>query len=105
MNAFHPERDDLFLLGMVEAAGLGWQARADQAEMVALYLLAKQQAPEALGPIQACIRKNHAMTGGMNYLQVDRMAYYVHKETYWKELKRHIKQLRKDLSGVIGATV
>ena len=103
MNVFHPERDDLFLLGMIEAAGLGWQARADQAEMVALYLLAKQQAPEALAPIQARIRKNHTMTGGMNYLKVDRMAYYVHKETYWKELKRHIKQLRRDLSGGIGA--
>ncbi len=97
MNVFHPERDDLLLLGMIEAAGLGWQARSDQAEMVALYLLAKQKAPDALGPINECIRKNHGMTGGMNYLKVDRMAYYVHKETYWKELKRHVKQLQRDI--------
>lgn len=95
MNVFHPERDDLLLLGMIEAAGLGWQARADQAEMVALYLLAKEKAPDALGPISECIRKNHDMTGGMNYLKVDRMAYYVHKETYWNQIKRHIKQLRQ----------
>ncbi len=104
MNVFHPQRDDLFLLGMVEAAGLGWQARADQAEMVALYLLAKDKAPEALGPITECIRKNHDMTGGMNYLKVDRMAYYVHKETYWNELKRHVKQLRREMRGFLGAT-
>ena len=97
MNVFHPKRDDLFLLGMVEAAGLGWQARADQAEMVALYLLAKEKAPEALEPIHASIRKNHDMSGGMNYLKVDRMAYYVHKETYWREMKRHIHQLHRDL--------
>ena len=82
---------------MIEAAGLGWQARAEQAEMVALYLLAKEKAPQALEPISQCIRKNHNMTGGMNYLKVDRMAYYVHKETYWKELKRHLLQLRRDL--------
>lgn len=103
MNVFHPERDDLLLLGMVEAAGLGWQARADQAELVALYLLAKEKAPEALESIKECIRKNQDMSGGMNYLKVDRMAYYVHKETYWKELMRHIKQLRRDLSGFLGS--
>jgi hypothetical protein len=34
----HPERDDLFVLGMVEASGLGWQGRHEQAEMVARYI-------------------------------------------------------------------
>ena len=38
LNAFHPEDDTLFLLGMVEASGLGWQGRYEQAELVALYL-------------------------------------------------------------------
>ncbi len=68
--------------------------------MVALYLLAKEKAPDALGPINECIRKNHDMTGGMNYLKVDRMAYYVHKETYWKELKHRVKQLQRDMKSV-----
>ncbi|MEH6646761.1 hypothetical protein [Sulfitobacter sp.] len=34
LNCMHPERDDLFVLGMVEASGLGWQGRHEQAEMV-----------------------------------------------------------------------
>ncbi len=102
MNVFHPDRDDLFLLGMIEAAGLGWQARMEQAELVALYLLARQRAPHTLSRLKKCIRENRDMTGGMSYLKVDRMAYYVHKETYRSELGRHLKQLRRDLSALIG---
>ena len=38
LNAMHPVRDDLFVLGMVEASGLGWQGRHEQAELVARYI-------------------------------------------------------------------
>jgi hypothetical protein len=38
LNCMHPERDDIFLMGMVEASGLGWQGRHEQAEMVARYI-------------------------------------------------------------------
>jgi len=97
LNVFHPERDDVILLGMIEAAGLGWQARWEQAELVALYLLAKRDNPAALDSIKKCIAENHDMTGGMKYLKLDRMAYYVHKETYRRQLARHLKQLKRDL--------
>lgn len=36
LNVFHPEHDDLFMLGMVEASGLGWQGRDEQAELVSM---------------------------------------------------------------------
>ena len=97
MNVFHPQRDDLFLMGMIEAAGLGWQARMEQAEMVALYLLGKEKNPQAIEPIKQASRRNDTMTGGMNYLKVDRMAYYVHKETYRKQMAKHLQQLKRDL--------
>ncbi len=102
MNVFHPQRDDLFLLGMVEAAGLGWQPRWEQAEMVALFLKAREQAPDVLQPLRQAIARNDDMTGGMNYLKVDRMAYYVHKETYRRQMLRHIRQLKRDLKQAVG---
>jgi len=102
MNAFHPERDDVFLMGMIEAAGLGWQARWEQAELVALFLAAKLKSPQSLKHLQSCIRSNAEMTGGMDYLKVDRMAYYVHKDTYRRQLLRHIHQLKRDLQSVVG---
>jgi len=92
-------------MGMVEAAGLGWQARWEQAQLVALYLAAKARAPQILGPIQDCIRRNSTMTGGMDYLKVDRMAYYVHKETYRRQLLKHINQLHSELHAATGNVV
>lgn len=95
LNAFHPTDDTVFLLGMVEAAGLGWQGRYEQAELVALYLkgLAGQH-PAALR-LQREKRSAWArrVDGGFRYLQLDRMAYYVHKGSYLSALRRHIRAL------------
>src|SRR5690606_37911277 len=38
LNVFHPDYDNLFVMGMIEATGLGWEGRNEQAEMVALYI-------------------------------------------------------------------
>ena len=94
MNCFHPERDDIFVLGMVEAAGLGWQGRFEQAELVARYL----KAVDAKSPAAQRFRELKAepfpdMRGRWRYLKLDRMAYYVHKDTYRKALLRHIRDL------------
>ena len=97
LNMMHPEDDTLFLLGMVEASGLGWQGRYEQAELVALYLkgLAAKH-PAAL----ALQREKRAwdgarVDGGYRYLQVDRMAYYVHKDSYLAALRRHARALAR----------
>lgn len=96
MNVMHPEDDTLFVMGMVEASGLGWQGRYEQAELVALYLkrLAERH-PAAL----ALQREKRAwdggrVDGGYAYLKVDRMAYYVHKDSYLAALRRHTRALR-----------
>lgn len=91
LNCFHPERDNLFVLGMVEAAGLGWQARNLQGELVARFLKAcerGQTGAERLRKLKSAPPR--ALDGGFRYLKLDRMAYYVHKETYFRELRRHL---------------
>ncbi len=97
MNVMHPADDTLFLLGMVEASGLGWQGRYEQAELVALYLkrLAERH-PAAL----ALQREKRAwdgarVDGGFAYLKVDRMAYYVHKDSYLRAVRRHLRALAR----------
>src|SRR5690606_31188456 len=47
MNVFHPEHDNLFMMGMIEAAGLGWEGRNQQARLVALYIRQRQQNAES----------------------------------------------------------
>lgn len=94
LNCFHPERDDLFVMGMIEAAGLGWQGRYEQAELVARYIVECGKDSEKARHFRALKSGNFDdMRGGMNYIKLDRMAYYVHKDTYRKALLRHIAEL------------
>lgn len=95
LNTMHPDRDDLFVLGMVEASGLGWQGRHEQAEMVACYIAGLREKSAAAETLH---RKKAAgfqrATGGMNYIDLPRMAYYVDKATYRGAVTGHIKALK-----------
>ncbi|WP_299640668.1 NAD(P)-binding domain-containing protein [uncultured Ruegeria sp.] len=96
LNTIHPERDDLFVLGMVEATGLGWQGRHEQAEMVARYIKGLQNGCPAAADLKADKQKDYKRaTGGMNYIDLPRMAYYVDKATYRKAVTGWIERLRK----------
>lgn len=93
LNCMHPDRDDLFVLGMVEASGLGWQGRHEQAEMVARYITGLKAGSPPAKKLQAIkAAEFERATGGVNYLKLARMAYYVDKATY-----------RKAVTGWIGA--
>ncbi|MBK0328536.1 NAD(P)-binding domain-containing protein [Rhodobacteraceae bacterium F11138] len=94
LNAMHPTRDDLFVLGMVEASGLGWQGRHEQAEMVVRYIAGLRQGRNEARLLQ--LEKADGFkraTGGMNYLDLERMAYYVDKATYRGAVNAWIKVL------------
>ena len=95
LNVMHPSDDTLFLMGMVEASGLGWQGRYEQAELVALYLKRLAERHPAALALQAEKRERFArrIDGGFKYLKLDRMAYYVHKDSYLKALRRHTRAL------------
>ena len=99
LNAIHPEYDDLFLMGMVEATGLGWEGRNLQAKLVAHYLYQQQNgAPSARAFAE--IKKARAgqrLDGGYHYLQLERMAYYVNKDQYLKALHQHLRELQQDV--------
>lgn len=96
LNAMHPDRDDLFVLGMVEATGLGWQGRHEQAEMVARYIRGRRDGTAAATALQVEKSKGFARaTGGMAYLNLARMAYYVDKATYRGAVTKWIDRLAK----------
>ncbi len=105
LNTFHPQADDVFVMGMVEASGLGWEGRNKQAELAALYLRQLQDgAPSAQRFKQ--IKQERAgqkLDGGYNYLQLDRMAYYVNKQEYLDALMSHIRELKTDLDPAVAA--
>ncbi|SFM43242.1 flavin-containing monooxygenase [Shimia aestuarii] len=96
LNAMHPVRDDLFVLGMIEATGLGWQGRHEQAEMVARYVAGLRTGSEAARALKSEKSKQfERATGGMDYLKLPRMAYYVDKATYRGAVTKWIDRLSK----------
>lgn len=101
LNTFHPTSDTLFLMGMLEAAGLGWEGRNRQAELVALYIRQLAAGARSARALQARKRvvDEPAVRGGYRYLPLDRMAYYVHKESYLRAVEREAAALRADLAG------
>jgi len=96
LNAMHPNRDDIFVLGMIEATGLGWQGRHEQAELVARYIKGLETGNPAAIELQ---REKAAgferLTGGTKYLDLARMAYYVDKNAFRGALKKRIAALSR----------
>jgi cation diffusion facilitator CzcD-associated flavoprotein CzcO len=97
LNAFHPKFDNLFVLGMIEATGIGWQGRYDQCELIANYIKQKDSKKPSLG-FEKFDKERESnstdLSNGMKYIKLDRMAYYVHKETYMNKVLADLKDLR-----------
>jgi cation diffusion facilitator CzcD-associated flavoprotein CzcO len=94
LNIFSRADRDLFVVGMVEAAGLGWQGRYEQAELVASYLAARRSSPQKAAELE---RRVHGprpdLTGGYRYLDLERMSYYVNKDAYRAAVRAEIEEL------------
>lgn len=91
LNIFHPIYNDLFVMGMVEAAGIGWQGRDEQAELLAQFIHHLQKnSPKAKTFIEKKQPPFPDLSGGFKYMKLDRMAYYVHKETYRNAVRKGI---------------
>lgn len=81
LNVFPPSFNGLYVMGMIEASGIGWQGRFDQARLLAAYLAA-DDATAAAFRARVTGRPWPDTTGGYRYLAIDRMSYYVNKDAY-----------------------
>lgn len=96
LQVVSPAVEGLFVVGMVEAAGIGWQGRYEQAELVAAYLAARERAPQRAERFRAAVGQPSSwpdLTGGYDYLGLDRMAYYVNKDAYRRAVRAQIAEL------------
>ncbi len=94
LNIFHPTYNNLFVMGMIEATGIGWEGRSKMAELVTKFISEHEKnSPKAAHFIQTKRGKVPDLKGGYKYLKLDRMAYYVHKDTYLKKVESAIKKL------------
>ena len=94
LNVFSPGDPNLFVLGMIEASGIGWQGRYEQAELVAAYLRARTTDPTAAAALEArAAGPRPDLSGGYHYLGLERMSYYVNKDAYRRAVRTEIDRL------------
>lgn len=100
-NIVPPSGNGLFVVGMLEASGIGWQGRAEQADVVAGYLAAEAAGDDgdaAARERAVRFRRRLAepwpdLTGGYRYLGLERMSYYVNKDAYRRTVRRLADEL------------
>ena len=93
LNIFHPEKNNLFILGMIEASGIGWEGRNEMAHLVAKYIKANEENSPKAKAFNEKKKIPKRLTGGFNYIKLDRMAFYVHKDTYRKAIIHGVESL------------
>ncbi len=96
LNIFPPSFNGLYVMGMVEASGLGWQGRYEQAELIAAYLAATERDPERASLFRRRVNRPWPdLTGGYRYLGLERMSYYVNKDAYRGTVRDLTRTLRE----------
>lgn len=90
LNIFPASFNGLYVMGMIEASGIGWQGRFEQADLLATYLDAVEHSPASATRFRERVTSQPwpDLTGGYRYLGLDRMAYYVNKDAYRGAVRR-----------------
>lgn len=92
LNIFTPRHRNVFVLGMVEATGLGWQGRYNQADLVAGFIEAGVRNPGRADEMWRRIQgPKPDLFAGYNYRQLDRLPFYVNKDAYRTQIHEHLK--------------
>ncbi|WP_243077014.1 NAD(P)/FAD-dependent oxidoreductase [Microbacterium sp. SS28] len=97
LNVFPPSFNGLYVIGMLEASGIGWQGRYEQAELIAGYLSALARHPQRAAALRARVTTQPwpDLTGGYKYLGLARMSYYVNKDAYRAAVRRTVAELNE----------
>ncbi|KQR47502.1 monooxygenase [Microbacterium sp. Leaf161] len=100
LNIFPASFNGLYVMGMIEASGIGWQGRYEQADLLATYLDALEHDPDTVTRFRDRVASEPwpDLTGGYRYLGLDRMAYYVNKDAYRGAVRRE-KHALEDQTG------
>ena len=94
MNAFHPEYDNLFVIGLIQPdSGQFWIADM-QSQVMAAYLQAMAaNSPAAVAFRGAKRTEKPDMGGGIKYLDSTRHYVEIEHHSYRQRLKQHLKEL------------
>ena len=92
LNVFHPELDDLFAVGLIQANGSIWRLADDQSKLVASYLIAMAERHERAEWFKELKRQGHASMVEDSYVKSDRHRLEANYYAYRRKLKRHLRR-------------
>jgi hypothetical protein len=94
LNIFHPERDDVFCVGLIQPDSGQWGIVDDQARLVTKYLLEREKATPAITQFKRLKETNdQRWRGGKKYLDSPRHRLEVEHFSYRNELKRRLAKM------------
>ena len=91
LNVFHPELDDFFAVGLIQANGSIWRLADDQSKLVASYLIAIAERHERADWFKELKRQGHASMVEGSYVKSDRHRLEANYYVYRRKLKRHLR--------------
>jgi hypothetical protein len=94
LNIFHPERDDLFCVGLIQPDSGQWGIVDDQALLVAKYLVGMEQHSARMMAFKQLKESNdQKWRGGKKYLDSPRHRLEVEHFSYRRELQKRARSL------------
>jgi cation diffusion facilitator CzcD-associated flavoprotein CzcO len=95
LNVFHPDRDDLFVIGLIQPDSGQFGLVDYQAQLVTRYLQALHGKPQRAGWFRQLKRQGSAdLSGGVRYLASPRHALEVEHFSYRRRLQQLATKLR-----------
>lgn len=92
LNVFHPEHDDLFAVGLIQANGSIWRLADYQSQLVASYLIALAERHERAAWFSKLKAQGHESMVQGSYVQSDRHRLEANYYAYRRQLKRHLRR-------------
>ena len=98
LNVFHPQRHDLFVVGMIQPDSGQWGLVDWQSQVVAQYLVSKSHGASAAERFEAR-KRNTATKESIRYIDTSRHLVEVEHYSYRQALKRERRKLRAGVRG------
>ena len=92
LNVFHPELDDLFAVGLIQANGSIWRLADYQSQLVASYLVALAERHERADWFRKLKTQGRASMAKGSYVQSERHRLEANYYAYRRQLKRHLRR-------------
>lgn len=90
-NVFHPELDDFFALGLIQANGSIWRLADDQSKLVASFLIAANEGHERAAWFRALKAQGHDHASQTSYVRSERHRLEANYYAYRRQARRLLR--------------